>query len=429
MSTIVSQPLSASDSLTQCLQGYLENEKQIIAVVMLEICNLSRIDARFGRSCRDQVLKDLTTRIEESLRPQDFSIKTCDNTFALIIPGLKNNGHAILACKKLLRVTAPEGSEPEPDTNNLGVRMGVAMYPKHSVDGSELLQQAKLALEVAKDTRKELVSYETERVAEIEVSWKIRDDLAEAIRESELQVFFQPKVSLQTDAVWGAEALVRWYSPTRGQVRPDEFIGIAEKSGLIQPLTRFVINTTMRNLMIWQRDGHDISAAVNLPASMLLDSSLVSMIRNLLSIWDIEPGRLTFELTESAIMEDVEKCFETMASLKSLGARISIDDFGTGYSSFSYFKTIPADELKIDRAFVAGMVQDPADQHIVETIIGLAHRFNMKVVAEGIEDKETLELLSSLKCDVGQGYYIARPMPENEYDAWLDARRYIQSGS
>ena len=283
-----------------------------------------------------------------------------------------------------------------------------------------------MALEVAKDSDQDVVIYDENRVGGVAVTWELRDDLADAIREGELEVHYQPKINVQTYDVWGSEALVRWFSAKRGPMRPDQFIGVAEESGLIQPLTRFVLNSAMRCLMMWQRDGHDIGVAVNLPASMLLDSSLVNMMESLLSIWDIEPGRLTLEVTESAIMADVDKCFATMSRLKELGARISIDDFGTGYSSFSYFKNIPADELKIDRAFVSGMVNDDADQHIVETIISLAHRFDMKVVAEGIEDRETIELLKKLRCDVGQGYYIAKPMPQEEYDAWLDARRYIQ---
>ena len=426
MLNMTAQSLSAFETLAQHLEDCLENEDQIVAIIMLEVSNLSRIDARFGRSFRNDALNELSRRLNDSLRPIDFSIQTGDNTFAVVVPGLKNKGHATLACRKFIRVAAPETSDPERDKGALKVRVGVALYPEHSYRSAELLQRAQLALEVAKDTQQDLVTYDTENVANVAVSWEMRDDLAEAIHESELQVFFQPKLNLLSGETWGAEALVRWFSATRGPVSPETFIAVAEESDLIQPLTRLVLNSAMRSLMMWQRDGHDIGIAVNLPASMLLDSSLVNMMESLLTIWDIEPRRLTLELTESAIMADVDKCFATMSSLKALGTRISIDDFGTGYSSFSYFKTIPADELKIDRAFVAGMVEDDADQHIVETIIGLAHRFNLKVVAEGIEDEATIEMLKKLDCDVGQGYHIARPMPENEFDAWLDARRYLQ---
>jgi EAL domain-containing protein (putative c-di-GMP-specific phosphodiesterase class I) len=157
---------------------------------------------------------------------------------------------------------------------------------------------------------------------------------------------------------------------------------------------------------------------------MLLDKGLVEMISSMLSIWNAPPQMLTLEITESAIMTDVDASFATMNQIKELGASISIDDFGTGYSSFSYFKSIPADELKIDRAFVAGMTENQADQHIVEMITSLAHRFKLKVVAEGIEDEKTLDALRELKCDIGQGYYIARPMPQSQLEPWLDAQLY-----
>ncbi|MEX1266064.1 MAG: EAL domain-containing protein, partial [Woeseia sp.] len=283
-------------------------------------------------------------------------------------------------------------------------------------------QQAQIALEVAKESGKDLVTADDDSVRYLKDGWEMRDELAHAVRDSDLELHYQPKIDLQTNEICGVEALMRWFSPTWGQVPPARFFAVAEGTDLLAPMTRYALNAALRCAVLWRRDGNDIGIAVNLPASLLLDAELVDMIRSLLSIWNIPASLLTLEITESSIMTDVEASFATMNRLKELGARISIDDFGTGFSSFSYFQSIPADELKIDRTFVTGMVTNPADRHLVETMLNLAHRFGMTVVAEGIEDEATLTALRDAGCDVGQGFHIARPMPQVKFDAWLDAR-------
>lgn len=398
----------------------------LLAVIVLEAGNMPRLNARFGRDYRDELLECLASRITGALRDVDFVARTGEHTFGLIVPGLRNRGHAVLAAKKLLRLTESDKLRPGEDLSAIELRLGMALCPLHAESAQPLLRCAQLALEVARDTGREIVTYDEESVDRTAVAWDLRDDLAGSIRDGDLDVYYQPKIDMQTMVVSGAEALVRWFSAERGSVPPEQFMPLAEESELIEPLTRFVLNSALRNMMMWQRDGHDIGVAVNLPPSMLLDLGIVSMVESLMSIWDIRKGRLTLELTENAIMADVDACFATMARLKALGCRISIDDFGTGYSSFSYFKSIPADELKIDRKFIAGMREDTADQRIVQAIIGLAHAFDMKVVAEGIEDRETLAMLQRMKCDIGQGFVISKPMSQEQYDAWLDARRYQQ---
>ncbi len=426
MSTAAAQTPFSYDVFRERLAARLRDNDALVAVIMVEACNMPRIDARFGREHRNRLLAKLAEEIHGAIRSADFVSQIGEQAFALIVPGLKNQGHAMLAAKKLLRLAEADNRQPGSELAHIELRVSMALSPDHGDDAGELLRSAQLALEVAKDQRRDLVTYDQESVGKTSVSWDVRDDLEEAIREGELDVHYQPKIDLQTGAVYGAEALARWFSPSRGTMPPDQFIPVAESSDLIQPLTRFVLNAAMRSQMTWQRDGHDVGIAVNLPASMLLDQGIVGMVESLLSIWDIERGRLTLELTESAIMADVDTCFDSMSRLKDLGCRISIDDFGTGYSSFSYFKTIPADELKIDRAFITNLRTDRADRHIVRTIIALAHAFELKVVAEGIEDEETLALLRKLGCDVGQGYVISKPLARDDYDAWLDARRYAQ---
>ncbi len=398
----------------------------VLAIVVLEACNMARIEARFGREHRDRLLALLAERIREALREVDFVAQTGEQTFGVVLSGLRNAGHATLAAKKLLRLSEKDAQQAIKDLEAIDLRLGMALCPGDGDDLASLLRSAQLALEVAKDSQQGLVAYEQQSIDSSTVVWDLHDELAAAIRDGDLDVYYQPKIDIQTGAINGAEALARWFSAKRGPVSPDEFVPVAEASKLIEPMTRFVLNSAMRNLMMWQRDGHDIGVAVNLPSSMLLDPGIVVMVDSLMSIWDTGDQRLTLELTESAIVADVETCFATMTRLRELGCRIAIDDFGTGFSSFSHFKSIPADELKIDRAFVAGMREDTADQRIVEAIINIAHAFDMKVVAEGIEDRETLRMLRRLGCDAGQGYLVAEAMSQEDYDAWLDARRYAQ---
>jgi diguanylate cyclase (GGDEF)-like protein len=417
-------PRIAYDELIVRLQRAIAENTDLLAVVVIEAADFPRIFARFGNERGNALLTRLSERLSSALRPSDAMMQVGDHTFIVLVGGLKNSGHAVLAGKKLLRVCEPEMPGPSSQHVRLNVRAGIALYPAHSDEPAKLVQSAQMALEVARDSGKDLVVFDDQRAGTLSVGWDLRDELADAVREGDLEVHYQPKLDLKTDKVCGAEALLRWFSPIRGQVPPPQIIAVAEGNELLAPITRYVLNTALRNAVLWRKDGHDVGVAVNLPASMLLDKGLAEVIRSMLSIWNAPAEMLTLEVTESAIMTDVDASFATMTQLKALGARISIDDFGTGYSSFSYFKSIPADELKIDRAFVAGMTDNQADQHIVETITNLAHRFKLKVVAEGIEDEATLNALRALSCDIGQGYFIARPMPQSQLESWLDSRLY-----
>ncbi len=394
----------------------------LFAIIVIEATAFPRIHARFGYRRAGQLLDSLRSRFQQALRPVDEIVQTGDHTFVAIIRQLRNPGHAILAGKKFLRICEPEVLPSSNKHEPLYGHAGIALYPEHGADPADLLQQAQIALEVAKESGKDLVTADDDSVRCMKDGWQMRDELAHAVRDSDLELHYQPKIDLKTNEICGVEALMRWFSPTFGQVPPARFFAVAEGTDLLTPMTRYALNAALRCAVLWRRDGNDIGIAVNLPTSLLLDVELVDMIRSLLSIWDIPASLLTLEITEGSMMADIEASFATMNRLKELGVRISIDDFGTGYSSFSYFQSIPADELKIDRTFVAGMTTNRADRHLVETMLNLAHRFRLTVVAEGIEDEATLTALRDAGCDIGQGFHIARPMPQAKFDAWLDAR-------
>jgi EAL domain-containing protein (putative c-di-GMP-specific phosphodiesterase class I) len=238
--------------------------------------------------------------------------------------------------------------------------------------------------------------------------------LRSAIERSELNVVYQPKALLRDGRVIGAEALLRWQHPEHGFVPPDEFIQIAESTGLIRPLGLFVIGTAVRQAVAWREAGRQFGVAVNLSVRNLLDPDLLPFVAKLLHETQLPPALVTFELTEGHMMADPEHAIEILAQLGQTGVHLSVDDFGTGYSSLTYLKRLPIDEVKIDRSFVMNMAADPADAAIVESTVELAHSLNLSVVAEGIEDRAAWDHLASIGCDVAQGYFLGKPMPPAE---------------
>jgi len=246
---------------------------------------------------------------------------------------------------------------------------------------------------------------------------RLEQTLAEALQDNAFELYYQPKVELASGTLRGAEALLRWESPEGEFVAPDLIVEWAESAGRIYDLTKWVVHKTLRQLREWQ-DKLDIGLALNIPATLAGDPDLPSMLRDAIAIWGVDPARVTVELTERAFIEDKQSGYDNLLKLSELGVNISIDDFGTGYSSLSYFKHIPATELKIDKSFIDSMLVDKQDMELVKIIIHIAHQFGLTVVAEGVEDAESLQNLRELGCDTAQGYYLARPLAADEFEAW-----------
>jgi len=236
-------------------------------------------------------------------------------------------------------------------------------------------------------------------------------------------LYYQPQVDLPTGSVSSVEALVRWQHPTSGLMAPDQFIPLAEQTGLIRPLTFWVLEAAVRQCGEWLCTGRRLKVAVNLSAWNLRDDTLLETIAALLERYAVPACLLCVELTESALMTDAGRSLDVLERIFALGVHISIDDFGTGYSSLAYLKHLPVDELKIDRSFVQHMATDGADAIIVRSTVDLAHSFGLRVVAEGVEDEATLHLLTVLQCDLVQGYYLSRPVPAQNLERWLRETR------
>jgi diguanylate cyclase (GGDEF)-like protein len=389
------------------------------AVLLININHFRQINIVYGYEAGDILLQEFANRLKQLSREQDYIARVGNSEFILLLPEILNEGHANLAAHKLLSSLA-EPFDLGSHKHKLTADMGIAFYPDHADDVQGLIQKAEMALLDARHGIKQHAIY-SEKTQESDFNiWDIEVELENALAGDEFELYFQPQVYLQTGELYGVEALIRWKNPERGYIRPQIFIPVAEKSGQIHGITSWTINAALRLSSQWPRMKAPIKVAVNLSTRVLADPDLVDAISSALSIWGTDRKNLTLEVTESALMDEMTSSFIALDDLKALGLNISIDDFGTGYSSMSYFKNIPASELKIDQTFVCYMLENSMDQHIVKTVVEMAHGFDLKVVAEGIENIETLHALRDLGCDIGQGYYLAKPMPQEAFIRWLE---------
>lgn len=306
-------------------------------------------------------------------------------------------------------------------TLNLGVDMGVIVYPDHADDAESLIRCAQVAREAARLRQYRLVYYNADLDAYSERRLSLMGELRKAIHLDELALHYQPKIDLNSGKVVGVEALLRWQHPHLGFIPPDEFIPLAERTGVIKPLTRWVIAEAIACIKRLQGRGLDIPVAVNISARNLLETDLADAIVEQLHRNQLAAAQLTIEITESAVMEELHQSLAILEQLQKARIGISVDDFGTGYSSLAQLKRLPAKELKVDRSFVTHMGSQEDDRVIVEATINMGHHLGLAVVAEGIEDEATLSLLGTMGCDMVQGYHLARPMTEADLIEWLQA--------
>jgi EAL domain-containing protein (putative c-di-GMP-specific phosphodiesterase class I) len=300
--------------------------------------------------------------------------------------------------------------------------VGIALAPVHGTDPAELLKRADMAMYDAKQSTQQLRLYEPDLDTNSPRRLMLVSELRAALQSDDIHVHVQPQARAAAGDVVGAEALVRWQHPQLGWISPDEFIPVAERSGLIAPLTTRMLDSALAACAEWRAAGHDLGIAVNLSTRSLQDPSLIEEVDRLLRRHGVPPGRLTLEVTESSVMADLGRAVALLHELRNLGVRLSVDDFGTGYSSLSYLKRLPVHEVKIDRSFVIGLGEHGEDAAIVRAIIDLAAVLGLEVVAEGVEDQATWDQLAQMGCDLVQGYHLSRAMPTADVVPWLEAR-------
>jgi EAL domain-containing protein (putative c-di-GMP-specific phosphodiesterase class I) len=310
---------------------------------------------------------------------------------------------------------------------DVGVSVGVALFPDHGEDVDTLMRHADVAMYVAKRARSGYAVYSPEQDEHSALQLSLMGELRSTIRAGGLVLHYQPEINLLTGELSRVEALVRWHHPSHGLLPPDQFIPSAEQTDMIGPLTRWVLDDSLRQLGVWREAGLDFGVSVNLSAGNLHDTSLPDLAASKLQQWKIPANRLTVEITESAIM--AAPAVRTLAALSDLGVGVSIDDFGTGYSSLAYLKDLPVNQIKIDRSFVINMASNTEDAGIVRPTIDLGHNLGIEVVAEGVEDAGALQMLRDFGCDFAQGFHISRPLPADQVVDWISRRGLASTGT
>ena len=399
--------------------------QSVTSILVIDLDRFKELNDTLGHRYGDKLLCLIGPRIAPLLRQSDTVARIGGDEFAVLLP---DSGGAAAAQEVAERIIATLGQPFTLDTLTLAIdaSCGHASTPKDGATVDDLLQHADAAMYIAKAAHSGVVAYDPSLDVNTPRRLAILNELPAAIRAGQLVLHYQPKFDLSSGKVTGVEALVRWNHPVRGMVPPDDFIPAAEHSGLIKPLTTWVLNTALAQCRLWietagrAREGN-LSVAVNVSARSLLDGGFPTEVVDALARHRVPAELLTIEVTETAIMVDPQRAHALLKEIHDLGVELSIDDFGTGYSSLAYLKFLPVSELKIDRTFVKHMYEDNDDAVIVQSVIDLAHNLGLKTVAEGIEDQATLEQLGGLGCNLGQGYHLGRPMPADALDGVLQA--------
>ena len=394
----------------------------LTAVLLFDLDRFKEINDTLGHKYGDRVLSEIGPRIRSGLRDGDTLARLGGDEFCVLLPRVQGLGTALHVAERIIDLL----QEPfEIDGMNLAVdaSCGISVAPADGDSADQLLQRADVAMYVAKDSHADVVVYDDDLNVNTPARLSLLGELRTAIAHDQLVLHYQPTADLGSGRVEGVEALIRWDHPVLGLLPPDRFIPLAEHTGLIKPLTTWVLDTALSQLRRWQ-DTQEwpfptaFAMAVNVSTRSLLDDTFPSEVLAALDRWGVPAHLLELEITESAIMADPARAHRLLTELAAVGVKLAIDDFGTGYSSLAYLKNLPVDKLKIDRSFVLHMHQDPNDAIIVRSVIDLGHNLGLKTVAEGIEDCDTWQHLASLGCDGAQGYYLARPMPAGEFCSW-----------
>jgi diguanylate cyclase (GGDEF)-like protein len=407
--------------LTAALEDVAAGRSMGVAVLILDLDGFKEVNDTLGHQQGDHLLVEVAARLTTAVGAAGTVSRLGGDEFAVLLTGSGDEDGALRVGRRVLRAlehpVALDGMEVE-----VGGSVGIALAPAHASDTAALLKRADLAMYSAKASTSGIRVYEPELDTTNPRRLTLVAELRTALQSGQLEVHVQPQARLSDGAVVSGEALVRWLHPERGLVTPDEFIPVAERSGLIAPLTSRVLELSVRAIADWRAAGHDLGLAVNLSTRSLHDADLVEEVTRLLGRYDVPADRLTLEVTEGSVMADPARATALLHQLRDLGVRLSVDDFGTGYSSLSYLKRLPVHEVKIDRSFVANLGERADDVAIVRAIVDLGRHLGLEVVAEGVEDQETWDLLASMGCHLVQGWHLARAMPADDLVPWLHAR-------
>jgi diguanylate cyclase (GGDEF)-like protein len=405
------------DRLEQAINVAASNKKEL-AVLLLDLDRFKDINNTLGHYNGDKVLKQVATRLGELKQDSETLARMGADEFAILLPEINDERDIRNMAAMIHKAMGPPFMVGGLSLD-VQVSIGVAEYPEHGSDGDTLIQRADVARYVAKEEQNDFVVYSFNHDQYSPQRLTLMGELRQGIGNGELFLLYQPKINGSNGKILAAEALVRWKHHKHGIIPPDDFISMAERTGMIKDLSRLVLKMALKQIAAWQKEGYEVSVSVNLSAQDLLDPELPDVLAGLLAAHEVPASQLVVEITETAIITDPERALQVMFRLAEMGLRMSIDDFGTGYSSLSYLKKMPVSEIKIDRSFVMDMMNNRNDEVIVKATIGLAHNLGLEVVAEGVEDQESADRLRELGCNYLQGFFFSKPVPADEFIAMV----------
>jgi diguanylate cyclase (GGDEF)-like protein len=401
-----------------------------VAALYIDIDGFKHVNDTFGHAAGDDLLRIVATRLEGVVREGDTAARLSGDEFVVLVEGSTLDAGPELVAERLLEVLRQPYEIGSQSVRQLSLTacIGIALGERSSAP--ELLRDADVALYEAKAAGKSCyMLFKSSMQTAARDRLTLEMDLADALEQHALFLLYQPTFDLQSEKVIGVEALIRWRHPTRGLLPPIEFIPVAEESGLIVPIGRWVLEEACRQAMIWHRHGHTINMSVNVSGRQLDDDELVADVRCALEASGLDPAMLTLEITETTLMRDADETAARLRSLKELGVRIAIDDFGTGYSSLAYLRQFPVDALKIDRSFISGIAASKGSAALIHTLVQLGKTLDIETLAEGIEERSQLETLQREHCDHGQGFLFSRPLDVDAVEKFLDAAQPVATVS
>ena len=411
------------DRLNQTL-SFARRENWIAALLIVDLPSVSQIGTGRGQAIADQLLRETATRLRALARESDSIARIDNSRFAILLPTGASLPGAIMAADRIVSAL----SEPHRlDGRNIVpvVHVGIALHPKHADSAESLFDNAAAAAEDAAGTNQSYRVYSGNATNGNGATQRQQISLTEDLHgadASEFILHFQPIVSFDSERIVGFEALARWMHPRKGLLIPDLFIPLAEQTGRIEAITAWVIGQALSQCHVWREAGLDVPVSINLSPLTLHNLSFPGEIAAAMERWAVPPEMLMLEITESAIISDVARATETLNRLHDMGVRVWIDDFGTGYTSLSYIRHLPVSGIKVDKSFIAQMSEVGDDAAIVRSIVDLGRNLGLRVVAEGIENRETWDLLADLGCNEAQGFYIGHPLRAEEIPEWARNR-------
>ncbi len=401
------------------LSKYLEKDDNELpfAIMTIGIDRFPQINQALGYQIGDRLLNHVAQRLEKELTQVQMLARLASNVFIVIVPEITPQNYQPLADKVMDIFSTPFSVYTV--QIDIDVLIGFSFYPQDDISAAPLIQKADLALYAARYDVDRIDIYQQNKDPHHRNKISLMSELRDGINQNEFRVFYQPKVDLTKGHITQVETLIRWFHPRRGDMCPQDFIPLAEETGHLKNLTFWLLEKGIIQCRAWEQAGTPLGVSVNLSVKDLLNRKLPDYVAALIKEHQLTPSLLTLEITESAFMREPKSAITASGKLLHLGVNLSIDDFGTGFSSLSYLKQLPVNELKLDKSFIQDILHVERDAKIVESTINMGHTLGMHIVAEGVSDESTLNMLKDLKCDLGQGFYFAEPLPIEALTAWL----------